>query len=274
MNHLSKRYVRLAVVLIPWWFSACGSKEGGITNPLVTTPLVTRGAYSYVLSVGADNATIDIRDSIRWFPHVAFLSITSSNYASGWGTLEITDSSGTRICLDSITGNMERLNSKLVGLMPLRLRLSLHGFTGSIICGLQLGATDINGLVAHFALQDSTGAERSSFRSGERIDFSYSVVNMTGQVAHWVKGDSRPMSRFTINRGDSLVRDSFYGFAFLQMPEKGDIPAGDSVRVSWHGISPQNSLPPAHYAAFADPQFVLTDLGFLATQERAFDILP
>jgi len=274
MNYLSKPYVHLTVLLLSPWFSGCGSKDEGITNPPVTTPIVTRGAYSFVLSLGADNATIDVRDSVRWYPQVAYISITSSNYTSGAGTLEITDSSGMRVCLDSIIGNVEILNRKLVAVMPLRLRLSLHGFTGSIICGLQLGPSGINGMVAHFALQDSTGAERLSFRSGERIDFTYSVVNMTGQLAHWAKGDSRPMSRFTINRGDSLVRDGFYGLAFLQMPEKGDLRAGDSVRVSWRGISSQNPLPPAHYVTFADPQFIFTDLGFLETQKFAFDITP
>jgi len=274
MNHPCKPYLYLALMLLGLSFGGCASEDDGVVSPSVTSPVVVRSAYSYVLAFDADNAAIDVRDSIRWYPRVAYLSITVSNYSSGGGTIEITDSSGMRVCLDSINGNIEILNRKLTFAMPLRLRLSLHGFTGALNCGLQLGPTDINGLVIRFVLRDSTGVERSTFRPGERIDFLYSVVNMTSHAVHWAKADSRPMARFTITRGDSVAWDSFYGLAFLQYPEQGDVRAGDSIRVLWRSNSSQASLPLGHYAAIADPQFVLTELGFLTRRENPFDIGP
>ena len=268
----SKPCLYLVVMFLFLAFSGCKSGDDGIVNPPLSTPVVVRSAYSYVLSINADNMTIDVRDSVRWGPHVAYLSITVSDYSSGEGTFEITDSSGTRVCLDSVNGNIEILNRRLSAAMPLRLRLSLHGFTGALVCGLQLGPTDINGMVARFSLRDSMGVERSSFRSGQRVDFSYSVVNMTGQTQHWGKADTRPMCRFTINRAGNLVRDSFEGLGTFPVPEEGNLQPGDSIKVSWRGISSQTPLPPAHYVAFAEPQFILAELGFLATQEYAFDI--
>jgi len=274
MNLSTKPYLFLAVLFSCLCFSGCELAEDDITNGAATAPIVVRGAYSYMLSIDAKEATIDLRDSAAWNPHVAYLSITVSGYSAGTGALEISDSSGTRVCIDSIKGNMEILNRRLSSKMPLRLRLSLHGFTGAIICGLQLGPTDINGMVAHFTLRDSMGVDRSSFNAGESIDFSYSVVNMTDKPHNWATGDSRPLSRFTVTRGDSIVRDSFQGVGWIQVPRLGTVYEGETLRFAWRGISSQTPLPPGQYRAVAEPQFVLTDLGFLPKQELAFEIKP
>ena len=264
----------LVVLLSCLWFSGCELAEDDITNGAATAPVVVRGAYSYMLSIDAEKTTIDVRDSAAWYPHVAYLSITVSGYSAGTGTLEMTDSSGTRLCIDTINGNMEILNRKLAAAMPFRLRFSLHEFTGAIICGLQLGPTDINGMVAHFTLRDSMGVDRSSFNAGEPVDFSYSVVNMTDKPHNWATGDSRPLSRFTVAKGDSIVKDSFQGVGWIQVPRLGTVYEGETIRFAWRGISSQTPLLPGQYRAFAEPQFVLTDLGFLPKQELAFEIKP
>ena len=272
MKPAGKRF--LIPILLAIGCAACARTDDGITDPPANIPVVVRGSYSYVLSIGADNATMEVRDTTRWLPHIAYLSISVSNRSGGWGTLEIADSAGNRVCIDSIRGNMEILNRKLAAVMPLRLRFSLHGFSGAVTFGLQLGPSDIAGLAERFVLQDSTGAARSSFRGGERVDFLYSLVNLTGQPVRWTKGDSRPHCRFVLYRADSLLTDSFQGLAFLQVPESGTVQPGDSIRVLWHGIDPRSPLPPGHYRASAEPQFVPADLGFLRDRESGFDINP
>ncbi len=274
MNPSKKPYLSLVILLFCQAFSGCELSEDDITDGAATSPVVARGAYSYMLSINAEKTTIEVRDSAVWNPHVAYFSITVAGYSAGTGTLELTDSSGTRVCIDSIYGNMEILNRRIASPMPLRLRLSLREFTGAIICGLQLGPTDINGMVAHFTLRDSMGVERSSFKAGEPVDFSYSVVNMTGKPHNWATGDSRPLSRFTVTQGDSIVRDSFEGFVWIQVPRLGTVYEGETIRFAWRGISSQIPLPAGQYRAVAEPQFTLTDLGFLPQQELAFEIKP
>ena len=80
----------LVVLLSCLWFSGCELAEDDITNGAATAPVVVRGAYSYMLSIDAEKATIDVRDSAAWYPHVAYLSITVSGYSAGTGTLEVT----------------------------------------------------------------------------------------------------------------------------------------------------------------------------------------
>jgi hypothetical protein len=274
LNGRSLRAGLLCLALLPavHLLSGCSPDDETVVSPPVAGPVIVRGGLSYVLSLSADNITTDVRDSVLWYPHVAYLSITVARYSAGTGTIEITDASGVRVCFDSLNSHTEILNRKITSAMPLRLSLSLRKFTGAVTFGLQLGPTEINGMVARFALRDSTGAERSSFSPGERVDFSYSLVNLTGKTHPWAKGDSRLRCRFTVNHGDSLAKDSFYGFAWLDVPETGTLHAGDSIYVTWRGISAQSPLPSGHYAAFAEPQFILTDLGFPATREASFFI--
>lgn len=269
-----KPYLALMILCSAFWICGCELPEDDIPTPAEATPVVVRGAYSYMLSIKAEKTTVEIRDSAGWYPHVAYFSITVAGYSAGTGAIEMTDSSGTRLCIDSIYGNIEILNRKLASKMPMRLRLSLQGFTGAIICGLQLGPTDINGMVARFTLRDSTGVERSSFNAGEPVDFSYSLVNMTGKSHGWGIGDSRPLSRFIVTQEDSTVRDSFQGAMWLQEPRWGTVYDGETIRFAWRGVSPQTPLPPGKYRAVAEPQLVLTDLGFLPKQELAFEIKP
>lgn len=265
----------LALILLSQFSGACVPEDDDlVVNPPGPAPVVVRGAYSYVLVYEAENGTVDLLDSVRWYPELAYLSVTVSNYAAGGGAFEITNSAGGRLCLDSVNGDMEILNRVLASTMPLRLRLTLHGFTGAITCGLQLGPTDINGMVTRFFLQDSTGLERSLFREGERIDFSFSLANLTGHPHQWAKGDGRPMCRFKITGGDVLLRDSFEGFAWIQVPVVGSLLPGDSIRVLWSGVLPNSPLPRGHYVAVAEPQFIFTELGPLQGRVAAFDITP
>jgi hypothetical protein len=206
----------LVLVLLCQFSGACVPEDDGlVVDPSGAAPAVVRGAYAYVLVFEAENGNVDLQDSVRWYPELAYLSITVSDYSSGRGTVEIMNSAGVRLCLDSVNGNMEILNRYLASAMPLHLRLTLRGFTGAITCGLQFGPADINGMVTRFVLRDSTGLERSLFRQGERIDFAFSLVNLTGHPHQWGKGDGRPMCRFTITGGDVLLRDSFDGFAWI-----------------------------------------------------------
>ena len=274
MNLAGKRLLNLVLVFLALWFTGCKSNDDGIANHVTNTPVVVRGYYSYVFSLGADDATMEVRDTTRWYPHVAYLSISVWSYSGGSGILEIADSAGTRVCIDSIRGNTEILNRRIASSMPLRLRFSLQGFSGAVTFGLQLGPADIGGLAERFVLQDSTGLVRSSFKHGERVDFLYALVNLTGQPVRWSKGDSRPKCRFAVYRADSLLRDSFQGLAFLAVPESGTLQPGDSIRVLWHGIDSQSPLPLGHYNASAEPQFVPSDLGFLRDRESGFDIDP
>jgi hypothetical protein len=265
----------LALVLLSLFSGACVPKDDGlVVDPPGAAPVVVRGAYSYVLLFDAENGSVDLQDSVSWYPELAYLSITVANHSSGSGSVEITNAWGMRLCLDSINGNMEILNRNLSSTMPFRLRLHLHEFTGAITCGLQLGPADINGMVTRFVLRDSTGLERSVFSEGERIDLSFSLANLTGRPYQWAKGDGRPMCRFKINGGDVLLRDSFEGYAWIQVPQVGTLQNGESIRLDWSGVLPDSPLRPGHYVAVAEPQFVFTELGLLRGRVCAFDIRP
>lgn len=267
-NTLAHLGFLLAVVLL----GGCLSNDDDLLTSSAGTPVVVRGPLSYMLTFDADGATIVLQDSITWHPEVAYFSSTVARHRAGFGTVQITDSMGICLTLDSIKGNCEIQNRRYSCSMPLRLRISLYAFTGAITVVFLRGPAEIHGLQATFLVYDTTGQVRTSFAAGEPVDFRYTAINLTGTQVSWQKGDSRPLCRFTVDRGDVRVADSFEGRAWIMVPEYGEIPAGDSIWLQWRGVTPSKPLPAGQYVAWAEPQIWFSSIGFLADRQYLFEI--
>src|SRR5512143_1266235 len=144
MKPPAKLYIGVFVWLI-LFLNGCESGDHGIVSGSTTAPTVVRGAYSYVLTFEAVAASISLQDTIRWYPHLAYLTVTVARYSNGTGTLDITDSAGVHQFLMDFDANVEVLNRNLSAPMPLVLRLSLQGFTGTITCVVQMAPAGLSG---------------------------------------------------------------------------------------------------------------------------------
>jgi hypothetical protein len=126
--------------------------------------------------------------------------------------------------------------------------------------------------MAQIVLRDSNGTSRQIFARGEPIYFGYSLKNLSGRDIPWSKPDSRDFFRFLVTENGTIIKDSFYGRMWYASPEHGHLVPEDSLRTVWVGSSMQLPLPPGEYIAWADPQFVLDDLGFPGKKGAAFAV--
>lgn len=254
--------------------SSCVLETSLVDPTQVIAPVTVRGDKSLFLTLEVRNATGIVTDTVYFFSQIAYVTTVVSGYSSGSCIIEMSDSYHVPIATDSFDGNAEVINRKFTATMPVRLRIDLQGFTGKITSMIIVTPFEATGLDARFSLRDSMGAERTSFRFGESIDFAYSFFNKSSTAQEWWQSLALPFGRFSVSKGDSVVLDSFAGKGWLAEGAAGTILPGDSLYTTWSGVSSGHPLAPGQYLAKVEPTFTLEHFGYPATIEKAFMISP
>ena len=268
----SRHLLGLGVAITLTLTSPSCVRESFLVDPTqVIAPVTVRGYNSFFLTLDVRNATGVVTDSVYFhYSRIAHVTMAVSEYSSGSCKIAISDQSHVSIATDSLGGNAEIINRKITVAMPLHLRVDLQGFTGKITCMILVTPFEAMGLDARFALRDSMGSERDSFRVGEIIDFTYDFHNKSSTAQKWWQGTNLPFGRFTVMRGDSLVMDSFAGKGWLPEGNSGIILPGDSLHAFWRGVSSAHPLTPGDYVAKVEPTFRMELYGYPAPIEKPF----
>ena len=143
-------------------FAGCKHDEGNVLTPAPSLPTIVHGVESSSVSFAGSDLTTEVVDSLRWYPNVAFYSLTVSKYVSGDGQIHVSDGAGSILWRDSLRGNFEGLNRRLQAPMPLHLHLITHSFTGAMTVAIFFAPADLNGTLATLALRDTAGQFRST----------------------------------------------------------------------------------------------------------------
>lgn len=111
-----------------------------------------------------------------------------------------------------------------------------------------------NGMRVTFAIADTTGQSRTTFRTGESFDLIFAITNLTGKDQ--IYRHSGPTVIFEIRQADSTITSSVDGLAWVQVVESGVLRNGQTETQTWRAPNsparqPRIELAPGDYFARA-----------------------
>lgn len=88
-----------------------------------------------------------------------------------------------------------------------------------------------NGMRVTFAIADTTGQSRATFRTGESFELILAITNLTGKDQ--VFRHTGPTVIFEIRQADSTIASSVDGLAWVQVVESGVMRNGQTHTHNW-----------------------------------------
>lgn len=88
-----------------------------------------------------------------------------------------------------------------------------------------------NGMRVTFAIADTTGQSRATFRTGESFDLIFAITNLTGKDQ--IYRHTGPTVILEIRQADSTIASSVDGLAWVQVVESGVLRNGQTHTHNW-----------------------------------------
>jgi hypothetical protein len=121
-----------------------------------------------------------------------------------------------------------------------------------------------------FQILDLDGNFKTRFTSNDTMLFKYILRNNTGKDLTIGTIHSGPFVQFLIQKDTTIVKDSFYGFAFPQPAISYAFPKNETIEQNWKVAT--SEFIPEIYTAKAIPQIYIEDEGVPPVMTKNFNI--